>query len=251
MKKTLGICGDSFMAGAKHPEVGNNQHFSEILSNKLDWNLVNLAKGGSSNNAIRLQIDEIIKFSPDLVIISSTLPDRLEIPIKDSYDKKNGLVNISYSDSDLATLHNKNFTHENVSLITATFNNITTDYDRLASLLKEYPYYRTIFYDEKIKILRQYFYYCYDMNWKKQLDSWIINDGLQKLKDCSIPFYIIPNQIYEEDIQKHKSNIIDVQSKLNPWSYVSTKIDTPFHTTIESQYELSELWYKQITQDIL
>ena len=61
-----------------------NQHkntsWSELLSNKLGWELQNIARQGCSNGAIRIQIDEVIRQRPDFAIITPTSYDRIEIP---------------------------------------------------------------------------------------------------------------------------------------------------------------------------
>ena len=87
MKKILGICGDSFMASISKDdnnlENGHGKHFTDILKERLGCEIITYAKGGVSNQCIRLQIDEIIKHNPHHIIIGTTSPDRIEIPLND------------------------------------------------------------------------------------------------------------------------------------------------------------------------
>ena len=87
MKKILGICGDSFMASISkydnNLENGHGKHFTDILKERLGCEIITYAKGGVSNQCIRLQIDEIIKHNPHHIIIGTTSPDRIEIHLND------------------------------------------------------------------------------------------------------------------------------------------------------------------------
>ena len=77
MKKMF-VCGDSFMTPAwEAPDL----HFSEILSKKINYDLKTYARGGMSNGGICIQIESAIKKQADLIILNTTMADRLEIPI--------------------------------------------------------------------------------------------------------------------------------------------------------------------------
>ena len=78
--KTLAVCGCSWSAISPLPEY-KNTHWSELIADMFDTELHNFAVGGVSNFVIRLQIDEVLKLNPDLVIISPTYSDRIEIPV--------------------------------------------------------------------------------------------------------------------------------------------------------------------------
>jgi hypothetical protein len=63
IKRKIGVCG------------GDDMLFTESLCDTLKWDRVSYARHGVDNTLIRLQIDEIIKVSPDLVFIGITEPD--------------------------------------------------------------------------------------------------------------------------------------------------------------------------------
>ena len=74
-KKKLVVCGDSFSYG-----TGSN-HWPQIVAQKTDRNLTNLAIVGCSNYAICFQLQYALSFltSDDLVVISLTTAERFEI----------------------------------------------------------------------------------------------------------------------------------------------------------------------------
>ena len=142
--KKIGICGDSFMASISYDEKnddnGYGKHFTEILAQKLNCELVTFARGACSNQAIRLQIDEVIKEKPDCVIIGLTSSDRIEIPIKntktteyykkitnkfisESFNYDDGLYNIDYRNYPDNSSKHKNFNLIEPKLISETINN--------------------------------------------------------------------------------------------------------------------------------
>lgn len=74
MNKNLIVCGDSFQSISDQSSEDLREsfigtHWSEVLSKKLDYNLINLAMPGCSNSLIVLQIMEAIKLNPSLIII--------------------------------------------------------------------------------------------------------------------------------------------------------------------------------------
>jgi hypothetical protein len=215
MKKKLAICGDSFMAAVDSTQSGHGKHFTEILANKLDMDLFTLARGACGNNVIRLQIEEVIKEMPDLVIIGTTSIDRIEIPISNnnlniddlllsSYEKPKGILNFDYSTLPDISKYFKNFTTDDIKLISLTLNSYVFDVETRNSTLRENDFYIKNITDEKINAIIQYYLHCYDWSWKRELDTWIITDGLQRLLDKNINFYIIPVGVFFDDYHYNK-----------------------------------------------
>jgi hypothetical protein len=262
MKKKLAICGDSFMAAVDDTQVGHGEHFTEILAKKLDMDLFTLARGACGNNVIRLQIDEVIKESPDLVIIGTTTVDRIEIPVTSNglnindtvfstYDRSKGILNFDYSTLPDISKYFKNFTVDKIKLISLTMSSYVFDAVTRNSILRQNRFYIKNITDEKINAMIQYYLHCYDYGWKQQLDTWIITDGLQRLMDNNINFYIIPIGLSfdEYHMKKFKKNIIDITGSLNPWNHNSHDTLCRFHTTITDQYKLADSWEEKILND--
>ena len=77
-KKTVAVCGDSWWsADPNYP----GRSFGEILCEQNDWNLITMARQGSTNFAICLQIDKAIELGVDFVVIGAGTPDRADFPI--------------------------------------------------------------------------------------------------------------------------------------------------------------------------
>lgn len=89
LKNKLIICGDSFNIG-----IGCNDLYTEpygvLLANTLDMDLVNLAKGSSTNLSIFLQVEYAVRniaSHKDIVIVSHTSYDRVDWLPWDDNDK--------------------------------------------------------------------------------------------------------------------------------------------------------------------
>ena len=217
MKKLI-VCGCSFSA-VSHKEELKNTSWSERLANKLGWELQNIARQGCSNGGIRIQIDEVIKQRPDFAIITPTSYDRIEIPnfIKEktkidfskiphrimdmllqpsvfaqaddnkSYDKNAGLDNINYG---------KNHSR----MIVETMHSLSADW--------QHPYRPNQRVPEEIKkALEMYINYLYDGMWKRQMDEWVIRDGLNQLQAHNIPFLINPGFSMWDTISEMKASL--------------------------------------------
>ncbi len=246
----LGICGDSFMASIKYDandlDNGYGKHFTELLANKIGWDIITFARGACSNQTIRLQIDEIIKEKPDCVIIGLTTPDRIEFPIRDltvkqyqdkfnimNYNKYNGVFNIDYTSYPDKSAENIKFKSIKPTLSSETINNIF--FNNHNTKLNKYD----------IEILEKWFQRFFDFKWKLQQDTWIIINGLRTLMDNNIKFFCINNFIYEEDLSFFKDSIIKHHSKLDPKIYfnANSNVKYRFHTSLEDQELLSNLWF--------
>lgn len=248
MKKVLAVCGDSYMAAVEYPTECHGEHFTELLANKFDMELFTLARGGCSNNLIRLQIEEVIKESPSLVIIGTTNADRLEISIKNrKYNREDGILNFDYSTLPDLAKRFKEFEDGKINLLSLTLQNVLTQ-SSLERYKYNFPFYGEVLSQQVVTSLESYFLHCYDSGWKEQLDSWIISDGLELLHYHNIPFYIIPNNLQITNEQKFQKNIIDVSSNLNPTLYGGTS-PCRFHTTTTAQYILADLWFTKIRED--
>ncbi len=214
------VCGCSFSAVSHKEEI--KESWSELLANKLGWELKNIARQGCSNGGIRIQIDEVIRQRPDFAIITPTSYDRIEIPnftkektkidfskithiIMDmllqpsvfaqtddnkSYDKNVGLDNINYG---------KNHSR----MIVETMHSLSANWG--------HPYRPNQAVPEEIKkALEMYINYLYDGMWKKQMDEWIIRDGLVQLQVNNIPFLVNPGFSMWDGVNEMKEALHNV-----------------------------------------
>ena len=259
--KKLAICGDSWMSPTLE-EPGT--HFSELLAKSYRCELLSLARGGCSNAAICLQIEQAISMGVDFMIIGSTYPDRMEIPINNNiqitntksmkipetwkefldifklnvqkYEKQRGLANISYArHPDLSA--NNDFMQDPV-LISETIKNLIYSKEKINSFYKLNPIV--------IESLKSFIANLYDSNFKRQIDCWIMNNMLRKLKyETKIQFLFFPHLLFVEEYGNDikwldNKNIADT---IGPYSL--EKSDTRYHTTIQAQiYTANELAIK-------
>ena len=91
MKKII-VCGDSFCTSVKT----DRYHFSQLLADKYNYDVINLAHGGFSNIGICFQIREAIGLNPDIIIYNTTDHTRFELIMNGNFHINNGLKNIVY-----------------------------------------------------------------------------------------------------------------------------------------------------------
>lgn len=258
--------------------------WSEILAEKLGWELVNLARLGCSNGGIRIQIEEIRRQKPDFAIITPTFWDRMEIPAKaapyewaelpgqnwythplqshllngreekDGFDPSDGIDNINYGDN------NYNMICETIFSLAENYNN---------------PF-RSGEIDKKTQdCIRQWIDCIYDSNWKKQMDKWIISEGVMQMFHDNLNFLVMPGILWWHDAGGIETScywrevfpkvipdrfiVLDpLQSQLavskefpiikNHWFLKGTP-DPGYHTSEEGQQCIADNWYERITKD--
>jgi hypothetical protein len=246
--KKLAICGDSWMTPTlNYPDT----HFSEIIAKHYNAELLALSRSGCSNGAICLQIEESIKRNADFVIIGSTTPDRIEIPLPENriskiylkswkifsksknsgkYKKNRGIANISYSKHpDLST---KNNFMVNPVLISESINNLIWQEEGLNSFYS---------LDSKIvKSLVDYTLNLYDPNFKRQTDCWCISNSLRKLQDNNINFLFFPNKLITEEFVEDISWLDKKYIANIDGPYNLEGGDARYHTSEKAQIYVAE-----------
>lgn len=233
--KKIGICGDSFMASTRNNDESIcGEHFTDLLAEKLNCELVTFARSAASNEVIRLQIDEIIKFKPDLIIIDSTTPDRIEVPIYENkeFDKDKGIYNMDYRNysNNKSSIHS-GFIVNRPSLLTNTLSNHIK-----SGLLDK----------EKEKSIYRFIGSLYDERWEAMKDSWVLAEGLRKLDDLNIDYYFILNGLLNEEVFYFCADkTINTSNGLSPFKYFKRELVSlcPHHLLKEHQIILADLWY--------
>jgi hypothetical protein len=193
----LAICGDSWFSGdVKYP----GRSFGELLCGKNQWELISLALGGCSAFAICLQVDKAIELGADFIVIGTTTPDRIDIPIMnhgvpvpfqsvrdffswDNYFKHNpsvfdryrGLSNISY-DSDYLSSQNDFLTEP--TIYSATMANLLWLRDSKKLTV------------EQAEALKLYMTNLYDMGVKRETDVRLYSDACHRLDRAGIPYLL-------------------------------------------------------------
>jgi len=198
----LMIAGCSYSAVSRtHPGTS----WSEVLAQRLGWDLVNLARQGCSNGGIRIQIDEILRQRPDFAVITPTFWDRMEIPataapfdwakstsgwspdvqrhlqdrtLKNGYCREDGIDNVNYG-------------HNNYNMICETIYTLAENFD--------HPYRSGLISKTAQMAIRHWIDGIYDSEWKKQQDEWIIKSGIYELYHSDINFLFVPVLLWPFD----------------------------------------------------
>ena len=260
------VAGCSFSAVSK---TLPGTSWSEVLAKKLGWDLVNLARQGCSNGGIRLQIEEIRRQKPDFAIVSGTFWDRMEIPATAApYDwtqksggwnpplerhlqdrtKKNG-----YNRED--GINNVNYGNNNYNMICETIFSLAENYD--------HPYRSGLISKQAQTGIRHWIDSIYDTNWKKQMDEWIITEGVLQMFHDGLNFLVLPNLLWPFD-PNNQQQWRDVFPKIISDQYILinghespqgicgnnpfTGEDPGYHSNPRGQELIAENWYQRITE---
>jgi hypothetical protein len=205
MKKIV-VCGDSFMAA---DPTAPGKHFSEQLD---PYEVINLAYPGVSNIDICCQIEHALSLRPDLIVIGTTSPDRIELPVcNDTADLE---MQLDYKH--LRSGPDQHFVSWPLgSLIEG---------DDISKWHSKLPHPETPI------ILKNYFNHCYSTVVKQTIDRWCLEYWYQQIHNNNIKYQILPKTfcVYEKGM---------IQGKQIPWT---------FHTDFESQTQAA----KDLTESI-
>ena len=263
VKKKLIVCGCSFSAPS---ESLPGTSYAEVLAKKLDWDLVQLARQGCSNGGIRIQIDEVIRQRPDFAIIAPTFHDRMEIPAgaapyeppKDENKGWNSDLQRHLQNTEIRNGYRPEDGILNVNYANKPYNMIC---ETIFSLAENYPHpYRSRKLDKDTQnAVREYVNHLYDSNWKLQMDTWIMRDGIVQTYLAGIPFIVLPDNLW------NTQTVRQIIPTIVPDKYLITKGEnTPAHATYlyplkdknndpgyhgepESQEYLANIYYDIIT----
>lgn len=247
--------------------------WGEQLAKKLGWQVINLARQGCSNGGIRIQIDEIRRQRPDFAIVTPTFWDRMEIPAqaaeyswrdtqeqgwnpplqqflqdtsrKNGYDRRDGLNNINYG-------------HNRSNMICETIFSLAEN--------QTHSQYRPAKINKVTQdAVKHYIDGIYDSNWKKQIDEWIITEGVLQMFHDGLKFLVQPvllwpfdpdnklqwRQAFPSIIPDHYIMFNEPESVLpicgNDDSFVGD--DPGYHSGPAAQIKIAENWHRRITED--
>lgn len=262
--KKLVICGDSFNAVSK---TLSGTHYSELLADRLGWQLMNYARRGCSNGGIRLQIQEAIKQKADFVIVVPTGWDRMEIPVRDNFYRApaNTIKKWGNLLQDFLLDKSRSAYDPDVGINNINYDPAQTDhmiFETIFSLAENCGHeYRTHqLTNEKTEAIQQYINHIYDSGWKQQIDKWIISDGVCQLHGRSIPFSIERGMLWKdrEDIIKSIPSFIPkeyirqdnelIGTGCSFYPLKDTAKDPGYHSEPEAQKWIADL-YERLIKD--
>jgi hypothetical protein len=262
--KNLVICGDSFSIGIGCHNL-HDEPYGSLLSKKLGLNLINLAKGSSTNLSIFLQVKYAIENIKDIdyVIIGVTSNNRTEwFPENEETNKHWELDNrdVNYHqyppygkstypyiiDSHMVNnerYSGKMFTENYYGIIDYVENWLdkgvgSSDY--FSKFHNERP--------ERMRLLRQYYYEIFDESIQRQYDTGVITLAHTLLKNNGIKHYILTcDSIFDSYIPSE--NLINID-----WGHLSLKYpdDLPsLHTSYEGHIEVYNTIISKLTKKLI
>ena len=222
-------CGSSF--SSLDPALPNT-HYSEIISQKLGAELINIAKPGSSNFAIRLQIDTAIQLKPDLILFEFASASRLDLPLKVLGDNK------QYQSNNLA--HNLRYTnYHNVVPDVIQRDQESIISDSISNLINE----NCFITNEKLttasrQALKSWFIELYDEPIAYHKDFYITSSVHWPLQQSKIPYLWTRGDLCMFDWNLYPNQVDDAG---NPW-LVTNMTSTTYHTSVGQQIEIANCW---------
>jgi hypothetical protein len=233
MKKLI-ICGDSFMSPAiDYP----NTHFSEIIADKLGYELISYSRAGMSNGGVAIQLDTAIQQKPDLILVATTYSDRIEFPINDPKPTDNFTIDdISYhhTTTSLVSIDTQNTCAQ---LISTNLVEVITNQSFNTFELCDQPH-------KKEKAIKDWFKYLYHPDWKNQVDRWMMYGVVHQLDQSGIPYIMCHDPLnlavscpWLKNISMVRAinKIIDERKQAD---YGTPYL--PYHTSIETQVIIAE-----------
>ena len=209
-----------------------------------------------------MELQEAIKQQANFVIIVPTNWDRTELPVRDNFynDPTTLLQDFLQDSKDSAYdpakgIDNINYTKENNSMIFETIFSLVEE--------PEHEYRKGALSKEKIEAVKQYINHIYDSSWKKQMDKWILSDGVCQLHSNNIPFSIERGMLWDDrqDVEhtlpsyipkkyiRHDNELIGTGTNLYPLKDLNDVSKDPgYHSEPEGQVWIANL-YKGIIKD--
>ncbi len=227
-KKKLVICGDSFMSPTSNSP---GTHFSEIVSSKMGFELVPLARSAMSNGGIVSQLEYAISLRPDMILFNTTFADRMEFTITDD--------NLSDMSENITC---KDFYYgERKDLSCQIMNNADCmiGSESIESLI------RGDFFGHKSDSFNKFLFDIYNRSWKIKIDQHIIYSVSHQLYRSGIPFLLMLDIINASKKMEWipKENLgfeWSVLDKIRLEKADNHFVDPGYHTTIDVQERLAE-----------
>lgn len=246
--KTLGVCGDSWMAATVDAP---GKHHGEILAKKLNYKHYTLARGAVSNLCIRLQLEQMVQDRPDFILVGTTSTSRIDFAIgEDSFTKEfSGIFDYVYTNHPDVSSEDPRFTKGKKSLISETLNNMYSQGELVDDCLD-----KRHLTPELLQAVKYYITYLHNQYLATVRDSCILSDMITLLNDSKIPYLLFDHITMGKSLStiKKSKRIIQTGNKLSPHSFIDHASTRRFHTDDESQETVAENLYDYlISNDLL
>jgi len=236
-RKKLVICGDSFMSPTNSLP---GTHFSEIISDKLDMELIPLSRSAMSNGGIVSQLEYAITLNPSFVLFNTTFADRIEFTITND--------NLSDGNGDLTCKDFYYGDRKDYSCEYMKHNEPIIGSESIESLVRNDEFFKN-----KIESTNLFLNNIYNRQWKIQTDKHLIYSISHRMFLKRIPFILMLDIINASEnmswlYDEHRGfdwTMLDNIRLLNkPIDYV----DPGYHTTVEVQEVLANHTIKKMKE---
>lgn len=205
----IAVCGDSFCTACTVDLVktgaGNRAHFSQILEDVYDYEVLHLAHGGFSNTAIAFQIQEAVNQKVDVIVYNQTWSSRFEF-VRSGFDDQRGLKNFCYHNAHHPSTYSDLVGDQNSSVLSTVWQGAEQN-----ALLSQ----------EQVLALKLRIKYMFDEGLQQVVDGWLLDYWHKR----SIEHGILPIKFNDEAIG----------AVAYRFSGANTDYDTPFHTDRATQ----------------
>jgi hypothetical protein len=257
--KNLIICGDSFSIGIGCHDL-NNEPYGSLLAKKLGMNLINLAKGSSTNLSISLQVKHAVDNISDigLLIVANTCYHRTEwFPENAKENSEVNNLNVNYHQYppygegtypyifDHPMIDDPRYTGE---ILTENWYGVIDYVENIldknnnvnnSTYFKKFKNERP----EKMRLLKDYYYEFFDSRIQRQYDMGVIVKSHALLKNKNIKHYILTHD-HEFPLYVPTENLVHVD-----WGKLSLKYPDDLktlHTSYLGQIEVYESIMKKL-----
>jgi hypothetical protein len=221
--KNLVICGDSFSIGIGCHNL-KDEPYGSLLAKELGLNLINLAKGSSTNLSISLQVKHAIDHIKDieLLIVGNTCYHRTEwFPENASEHREANNLNVNYHqyppygegtyqyviENPMAKY--PNYTGE---MLTENWYGVIDYVDNFLDKKVGSSTYFSKFKNERperIRLLKQYYLEFFDSRIQRQYDMGVIIKSHVLLKNNNIKHFVLTNDT-EFSSYVPSENLVDI-----------------------------------------
>lgn len=260
--KNLVICGDSFSIGIGCHNL-NTEPYGSLLANKLGLNLINLAKGSSTNLSISLQVKHAVDHIKDieLLIIGNTCYHRTEwFPENASEHREANNLNVNYHQyppygegTYQYIIENpmKQYPNYTGEMLTENWYGVIDYVDNFLDRKVGSSTYFSKFNrerPERMRLLKQYYLEFFDSRIQRQYDMGVIIKSHVLLNNNNIKHLILTNDS-EFDSYVSRKNLVDVD-----WGKLSIQYPDDLkslHTSYEGHIVVFDKIIKKLKKEII
>ena len=205
----IAVCGDSFCTACTEDlsktGAGKRAHFSQILEDVYDYEVLHLAHGGFSNTAIAFQIQEAVNQQVDVIVYNQTWSGRFEF-VRSGFDDQRGLKNFCYHN-----LHHPS-THSNL---------VGNRDSAVLSTVWQGAEQNSLLDGEQVLALKLRIKHMFDEGLQQIIDGWLLDYWHKR----TIEHGILPIKFNDQAIG----------AVAYEFSNANNDYDTPFHTDRATQ----------------